>query len=538
MKSKQKIIITSIGIILLLIAIVGASYAYFAATIGSGSTTPVTVEAGTIDSLVFNTGNPIEIEANQDNFASGQGNRSGSTTASAILTANNQASSAVTYNYNVYLNITENTYTKTGSSAELVLRVLDPNTGNLVSIPSLTQVTVGGVTGYDITEETGLITIVSNYAISTSTTKTDTWNIYVYFVNLGADQSDNAGAYFEGNIQIAQGNYEVATVENTCSQGQGLNNCIIRTYSSDGVNGLYYHSSGKTTSAEDGSYRYAGDYDEVNNYVCFGTTNETCDYDHLYRIIGVIPTTLSDGTTTQNLVKLIKFDYANPNALGTGGEYSSDEVTASSYYKYKGGHSMIRKYSWNNTYSETVNNSAVKNLWRISQLNTVNLNDYYLNTYLGNTWNAKITNVQWKVGGNTSANIRGQNAKTIYTNEILSPEPGSYGNNEYTYNAKVGLMYVSDMAYANNDWTIFSNSNSWASTNNWMFGGLPEWTITRNAGRSDAAFYINPNGYIVHEDVNIRSSYGKEPVRPVFYLNNNVTYQSGSGTASDPIRIN
>ena len=37
--------------------------------------------------------------------------------------------------------------------------------------------------------------------------------------------------------------------------------------------------------AEDNSYRYAGA--NPNNYVCFGSDEETCPADNLYRIIGV-----------------------------------------------------------------------------------------------------------------------------------------------------------------------------------------------------------------------------------------------------------
>ena len=67
----------------------------------------------------------------------------------------------------------------------------------------------------------------------------------------------------------------------------------------DGDNGLYYHDgSGTYTNADqeagDNSYRYSGA--NPNNYVCFGSDEETCPNDNLYRIIGVF-----DGQ-----VKLIK----------------------------------------------------------------------------------------------------------------------------------------------------------------------------------------------------------------------------------------
>ena len=51
------------------------------------------------------------ISASQENFAHGLGNRTGSTTASAMLTANN-ATNTATRNYNLYLDIKNNGFTR------------------------------------------------------------------------------------------------------------------------------------------------------------------------------------------------------------------------------------------------------------------------------------------------------------------------------------------------------------------------------------------------------------------------------------------
>ena len=56
-------------------------------------------------------------------------------------------------------------------------------------------------------------------------------------------------------------------------------------YTSQGSNGIYYHTSSLANSAGDNSYRYAGA--NPNNYVCFGSTASTCPSANLYRIIGV-----------------------------------------------------------------------------------------------------------------------------------------------------------------------------------------------------------------------------------------------------------
>ena len=67
---------------------------------------------------------------------------------------------------------------------------------------------------------------------------------------------------------------------------------------------------------------------------------------------------------------------------------------------------------------------------------------------------------------------------------------------------------------------------------NWMYMGLYEWTISCNADYSDRAFYVNYVGGVFYFSVD-----GNNAVRPVFNLESSLTYKSGSGTESDPIRL-
>ena len=97
-------------------------------------------------------------------------------------------------------------------------------------------------------------------------------------------------------------------------------------------------------------------------------------------------------------------------------------------------------------------------------------------------------------------------------------------------------MYVSDYGFAVSDtrWTsgLGDYSNSPITNNNWMYMGLPEWTISRNSGNSNYAFRIHNYGNVGDGIVN-----GYFAIRPCFYLNSNVTYVSGFGTQSNPYRI-
>ena len=72
-----------------------------------------------------------------------------------------------------------------------------------------------------------------------------------------------------------------------------------------------------------------------------------------------------------------------------------------------------------------------------------------------------------------------------------------------------------------------------AATSNWMYMGLYEWTISRSSGSTDVSFYVDTLGYVSSSYV---SAYFLA-ARPVFYLESAVTYVSGSGSMTDPLRI-
>ena len=252
---------------------------------------------------------------------------------------------------------------------------------------------------------------------------------------------------------------------------------IENLYTTDGENGLYYHDGqGPYGSQEagDNSYRYSGA--NPNNYVCFGIDEETCPADNLYRIIGVF-----DGE-----IKLIK-------------------------------NTSIGNIAWDRGDSNT---------WSSASLNTETLNGTYLSG-LGD-WANMIVEHQWQVGGNTFQNIGyGTTLKTAYTNEIVSPAEN------ITYQAKIGLMYVSDYGYAasGNYWTM-----GIGASDSWLRLGSDEWTITRFSDyfSSHLAFFVAGSGNIYEVNNVVSLTYA---VRPSFYLTSDTGFVSGDGTQTNPFKI-
>ena len=552
---KQAIILSGVAIVALLALIIGATYAYFRASGNSGSNTDINVTTYTLDLLSFEMGSDIKINADQTSFASGKGNATGSTFAKAILTANNKTNTA-TKNYYMYLNISNNTftYTQNENTPELLLTITDVSGNAITSITGLTYKTVidgkgTSVSGFDITTKSGLLTLFDNREITASPTKTEEWNVTVTFVNYNVNQTGNAGKSFNAKLMIQQEEYEL-TLADICA-GKTLSDCVISQYTgTQGDNALYYHNSTLTNGAGDNSYRYAGgDYvlteagkatgatmmigynnsvttalidfycngtkqyvgyasscstshyylikgdttqyqtynealnasvekgyltkDNVKNFVCFGSDATTCPTENLYRIIGVF----------NNHVKLIKYDYAKSSLLGTDGDFSQEYT--SNYFSGEQGESPSSNslYYWNN---------AGTNTWSASKLNTVNLNTNFT-TNIGTAWANKIATTTWKVGGGTYANLRDAVPKTAYQYEVGSSASTT------TYDAKIGLIYVSDYYYSASPsaWTLvgynsdYTKSYASAKGENWLYGGGWDWTISRTSDYSYYAFYVS-----------------------------------------------
>ena len=325
-----------------------------------------------------------------------------------------------------------------------------------------------------------------------------TWNENDNSVSVNINKTDKCYVYFD-----------IARYDQYCNNNTLACYTAKKFTGTQGDNGMYYHDSSLANGAGDNSYRYVGA--NPNNFVCFGSDASTCPDDNLYRIIGVI-----DGK-----VKLIKYDYANSNLLGTDGDYSTSTYSKSNISTYKGKLTSVNTYYWNKSNTNT---------WSESLLNKTNLNINFINN-IGSAWANKIATTTWKVGGNKMVPIADAVPSIAYKNEIINPAENT------TYNAKIGLIYASDYGFAASPsaWItkLSSYNSSTATSANWMYMGAYEWTISRNSGFSNFVFRIYVDGILCDYGV---SSY--LAVRPSFNLTSSTSYVSGSGSMTDPIRIN
>ena len=272
--------------------------------------------------------------------------------------------------------------------------------------------------------------------------------------------------------------------------------------------------------------------DLIKNYVCFDTNESPCPTDNLYRIIGVIG----------DKVKLIKYDYATKDMLLSNGLYKEDVVASTDTYSsfYKGTLSNISLYYAGSETALAYNLNETKKVQKLSRKNelavgdpcsgekiklnetalgVINLNTNYYGL-LSNDSKNKIANNDWFINSISANKLA--NSFTIYSSE--------YYNSEKTtvYSAYIGLMYLSDYAYAN-------SLNLWATedyketiNSNWMYMGVQEGVIT---------YFDTCNPYSIRWDGTINSIGYSWPIaiRPTFYLKSDVLYKSGIGTISSPI---
>ena len=318
--------------------------------------------------------------------------------------------------------------------------------------PSVSRVTASNITSDSITiniTASGGSNSISRYYYSSNNGASwvnSTSSSYT-FTGLSAGTKYNFKVYVKDTAghSSSQKSVSATTEDNTFAS------YIKDLYTSDGVNGIYYHNSSLTNGAGDNSYRYSGA--NPNNYVCFGSTAATCPNDNLYRIIGVF----------DNQVKLIK---------------------STSY----------GEYAWDSSYS---------NDWSSSDINNT-LNSTYLNS-LGSTWRSKIATHTWYVGGHTTyiatakKFYNAESSGTTWNGKVGLMYVSDYG---YAANSNAWSDYLRDYNdYSSTNW-LFLGSSEWTiapdssgsysvfSVN--LSGGLAN--STANLGYSARpVFYLNSN---------------------------------------------
>ncbi|MDE6285306.1 MAG: hypothetical protein K2M17_06125 [Bacilli bacterium] len=234
MDRKNAIVLTVIATATLLVAMIGATFAYFTAQTGTGKSVPVNVTTSTSDSLNFGGLDPMTIVATQQNFGKDAGSHQATTSGKVTLKANNDTAADYCYTVDLVAQANGLKYAEGADApAELVFSISKDDVA-VTSIPGLTQITpltdhlicknpqaetpctnteTTTVSGFDITtianqtihipgtETVGTASIFKIHAEPGATVEHE-WKAAVTLVNLDSDQNYNTNTAFAANLKF------------------------------------------------------------------------------------------------------------------------------------------------------------------------------------------------------------------------------------------------------------------------------------------------------------------------------------------------
>ena len=520
-KKKKIFLITGISL-LVLIAIVGGTYAYYVWTTSDSDTTKIVAGIGAA-TVTFDGGS--DINANL---------RPVSDKSKGIIKNISVKGDTTGLVFNMYLDITSiDTGLKDESFRyELYKGTTKVKEGNF-SDSYLTSNTVTCTKN-----NTNHIVLLTNESISTSKTS---YTLYIWidganYTNpntmMNKTFSFKLHADGEGAVLAKTAAQTITELYTTASKALVTNNSI--TYNTAPTVSLMNDRLGGT--AEDlngGNIRYYGA--SPNNYIYFNCETYPDTNCELWRIIGVF-----DGK-----LKIIR----NEN---------------------------IGAYSWDNKNATTGAPALGKNDWSTARLmKLLNPSDYYkvdtndnglgqslyYNSASGKCYSdfdnatvdcdftsTGIKDTTRNMIAETTYNLGGWNNNSVYPNQIYEYERGTtvYTGRPTTWKGKIALAYPSDYGYAVDlgqckDKTLKDyGDDSTCTSNNWIKtiitnnGGNYGWLLTPFYNYPNTVWDVNKMGYTNYNNA-VGSAFG---VNPVLYLNPDISIVGGgTGTMNNPFVV-
>ncbi len=518
-KKKKIFLITGISL-LVLIAIVGGTYAWYVWTTSDSDTTKIVAGVGAA-TVTFDGGS--DINANL---------RPVSDKSKGIVKNISVKGDTTGLVFNMYLDITSiDTGLKDESFRyELYKGTTKVKEGNF-SDSYLTSNTVTCTKN-----NTNHIVLLTNESISTSKTQ---YTLYIWidganYTNpntmMNKTFSFKLHADGEGAVLKKTAAETITNLYTNASKIPATNNSI--TYNTaPSVSLMNDRLGGTTTDLDGGNIRYYGA--NPNNYIyfnCSDYSNQTSSTCETWRIIGVF-----DGK-----LKLIKSESI--------GAYSWDNKDTST-----GAESEYGKNDWTT--------ARLMKLLNPSDYYTVDSNDnglgqsLYYNSASGKCYSGQnnatvdcdftstgIKNAETRnMIAETTYNLGGWNSNLVYSNQIYEYERGTtvYSGRPTTWKGKIALAYPSDYGYAADlnqckDKTLYDYDNRTCTSNNWMKaiitnnGSNTGWLLTPGSGYSLNAWYVNSGGFVSRDSI----AYVAYGAVPVLSLSSELGIESGAGDGS------
>ncbi len=482
MKKKENIVII-VALIIMVIAIIGVSYAAF--SFGKTGSKVNTITTGAITMTYTEDDNIISMSG-----ALPTTDKTGMVRLNDGEYFDFTVSSEITGNVNINYEISAKDVTTSdrkidGSNIKLYLTRLTEDGEEELMTPEVynEEATANDYTGRPAGE-------MSLYTSSMNSSESNTYRLRMYVDEDYNPQGDGGGLQFSVQVNVygKDGDKPVPTAVDTILAKANPEDLDFNSATSEQQKEMWTFShpaTEQTTALTD--YRYIGA--NPNNYVTFN--NET------WRIIGVF--SVDDGTgNVEQRLKLIRNE-------------------------------SIGDIAWDS------NNT---NDWPKATLNTnLNNGDYWTNSLTSDAKNM-IGDTVWYLGG--SSTYDDVTASMFYERERGTTV---YSGRDTSWVGKVGLMYLSDYGYATSGGSTTDRNAclnkelyNWESSdfsdcknNDWIFNSSYQWTITPRASDSDYVFNLSYSGYVYSGYADVTGG-----VRPVVFLKSSIKIVDGDGSSSNP----
>ena len=526
-KKKKIFLITGISL-LVLIAIVGGTYAWYVWTTSDSDTTKIVAGVGAA-TVTFDGGSDINASL-----------RPVSDKSKGIVKNISVKGDTTGLVFNMYLDITSiDTGLKDESFRyELYKGTTKVKEGNF-SDSYLTSNTVTCSKN-----NTNHIVLLTNESISTSKTQ---YTLYIWIDGANYTNpntmmnktfsfklhADGEGAVL--NTPLGNAAEYITNLYTNAEKATVTNNSI--TYNAaPSVSLMNDKLGGTTTDLDGGNIRYYGA--SPNNYIyfnCSDYSNQTSSTCETWRIIGVF-----DGKLKLIRNKSIGYHSWDNKDTSTGAETNlgKNDWTTARLMKLLNPSKYYTVDSNDNNLGQILYYNGASGKCYSGQNNATVDCDFTSTGIKNNTTRNMIAE--------TTYNLGGWNSSSIYSNQIYGYERGTkvYTGRPTTWKGKIALAYISDYGYAVDlnqckDKTLNNYSDSTCTSNNWMKtiitnnGSNPGWLLTPSSSDSTHAWYVRSDGDVRYSS----ATCGAYWAAPVLSLSSELGIESGDGSGSNPYKL-
>ena len=523
-KKKKIFLITGISL-LVLIAIVGGTYAWYVWTTSDSDTTKIVAGVGAA-TVTFDGGS--DISANL---------RPVSDKSKGIVKNISVKGDTTGLVFNLYLDMTTlDTNLKHESfKYEFYKGTTKVKEGNF----STTYLNSNTTTCSK--NNTNHIVLLTNESISTSKTS---YTLYIWidganYTNpntmMNKTFSFKLHADGEGAV-LAKTAAETITELYTSAEKETIQNNSIDYHIAPSVSLMNDRLGGTTTDLDDGNIRYYGA--SPNNYIyfnCSDYSNQTSSTCETWRIIGVF-----DGK-----LKLIRgsqigtYSWDNKNtSTGAENNYGKNDWTTARLMKLLNPSDYYTVDSNDNNLGQSLYYNSTSGKCYSGQNNATKDCDF-TSTGIKDTTRNMIAETTYYLGG--------WNNVSVYPNQIYEYERGTTvytGRPTTPWTGKIALAYPSDYGYAADlnqcvNKQLNKYNDSTCTSNNWMKaiitnnGSNYGWLLTPGSSASYSVWYVYSSGY-VYSNGNASIANGAVPV---LSLSSELGIGSGDGSSSNPYKL-